>query len=363
MDEGEKREEEPIKTDEPKEEISSENKFSNKQNLTDKLRKNPFILSTAICGVLAVVLLVVLAAGGGMTGHVVAKNDIGQTLLEFYESNGADGLTLLSVEEVSGVYKVLFEYEGSTIPIYVTKDGKFAGSLSEVTSSGSSSSTEVSKSDKPVVELFVMSYCPYGTQAEKGMLPVVELLGDKIDFRMRYVSYLMHGEKEAEENLREYCIQEIAPEKYLDYMYCFLEGDGNYDYDADGDGVGDYMTHGNDVNTCLIEAGINTEELEDCISEADEEFSITENLNSEGNYPRFNVDADLNEKYGIRGSPTLVINEVVVSSSRDPASYLEVICSAFTNAPDICDTVGLSSETPSIYFGWDVTGRSTTAQC
>ena len=29
-----------------------------------------------------------------------------------------------------------------------------------------------------------MSYCPYGTQAEKGLLPVVNLLGNKIDSRI-----------------------------------------------------------------------------------------------------------------------------------------------------------------------------------
>ena len=36
------------------------------------------------------------------------------------------------------------------------------------------------KKEKPEVELFVMSHCPFGTQIEKGMLPVARLLGDKI---------------------------------------------------------------------------------------------------------------------------------------------------------------------------------------
>ncbi|MBU3941884.1 MAG: hypothetical protein KKF74_03150, partial [Nanoarchaeota archaeon] len=47
------------------------------------------------------------------------------------------------------------------------------------------------KKDKPEVELFVMSHCPYGTQIEKGMLPVARLLGDKIDFNIRFCSYAM----------------------------------------------------------------------------------------------------------------------------------------------------------------------------
>jgi len=32
---------------------------------------------------------------------------------------------------------------------------------------------ELPKTAKPKVELFVMSHCPYGTQAEKAMIPVV----------------------------------------------------------------------------------------------------------------------------------------------------------------------------------------------
>ena len=174
----------------------------------------------------------------------------------------------------------------------------------------------------------------------------------------------MHGEKEVTENLREYCIQEIAStEEFLDYMTCFLEGDG---IESDSG----YITSGNDVNTCLAEAGIDTTTLEICMSETDEEYSVTESLEDEstwlsGYYPLFNVDLDLNEEYGISGSPVLVINGVQVSSSRDAQSYLETICSAFTDEskPDVCDTVELSSETPSVYFGWDSTGSSTTASC
>ena len=31
------------------------------------------------------------------------------------------------------------------------------------------------KLEKPIVEAFVMSHCPFGTQIEKGMLPVVSV--------------------------------------------------------------------------------------------------------------------------------------------------------------------------------------------
>ncbi|OGJ12663.1 hypothetical protein A3K82_02240 [Candidatus Pacearchaeota archaeon RBG_19FT_COMBO_34_9] len=332
-----------------------------KSDITEKIRENPWILSTFVCSALVIILLVSMFAGN-FTGNVISSNNAGEKVLDFFTDLGYEGLIISSVKEVSGIYEIGLTYEGETSPIYVTKDGKnIISSLTPIESESSSETetpSEVPKTDKPVVELFVMSYCPYGTQAEKGIIPVAELLGDKIDFKLRFVDYAMHGEKEITENLREYCIQKTAPDKLLEYMRCFLEGDGIVD-----ESYGLIM-NGNNVNSCLVKAGIDTVKLNSCISETDKKYSITENMNSGDSYPRFNVDADLNEEYGVQGSPTLIINGIEVSSSRDPASYLNAICKAFTNGkvPEECATQ-LSSETPSAYFGWDGSGSSTTAQC
>ena len=322
-------------------------------------KSNLWKYSTFLLLAVIIVLLVLNFSSSGITGKTISGKDAGENLVDYFSSIGYEGFEVLGVQSVGTMYLINTNYEGEEIPFYVTKDGYIVGNslvsvIPEDSGSNNNQQTDVIKSDKPVVELFVMSYCPYGTQAEKGIIPVVELLGDKIDFRMRFVSYLMHGKKEAEENLREYCIQEIAPEKYLDYMTCFLEGNG---IESNG-----YISEGNDVDYCLAQAGIDKTALETCIAEADEEFSITENLNSGETYPRFNVDADLNEQYEVQGSPTLVINGQKVSSSRDPASYLSIICQAFTDAPEEC-SIELSSETPSPYFGWEGTGSSTNAQC
>ena len=328
-----------------------------KINFTEKIRENPWILSTIVCGILALVLLTSIFFGG-ITGNVISAQSAAEKVLSYYESAGVEGLTFDSVKEVSGLYEVSLEYQGSIVPIYITKDGKsFTESLTPTgnTISEKETQTEIPKSEKPIVELFVMSYCPYGTQAEKGMIPVVNLLGDKINFKLRFVDYLMHGDKEAEENLREYCIQKlVSTEKFLEYMTCFLEGDG---VESNG-----YIMNGNNPDSCIAKIGIDKTSLNSCITNSDKEFSITENLDTTETYPRFNVEKELNEEYGVAGSPTLIINGVEVSSSRDPASYLEVVCSAFTESPEECTEV-LSSSTPSAYFGWESSGSSTTASC
>ena len=57
------------------------------------------------------------------------------------------------------------------------------------------------------------------------------------------------------------------------------------------------------------------------------------------------------------------MNGVVISGQgRDPASFLESICSAFNTPPAECDEV-LSSTAPSSGFGWDGAGSDSDAQC
>jgi hypothetical protein len=345
-----------------------------------KIKKNPWIISTILLGILIVILLVINFSG--VTGKAITESQAGKKTVDFLNSYivQSGGISLDSVEGDTelGIYIVNVNYNNGTLPIYLSRDGEyidFGGGMININayiksiSSSNTQTQEVPKSDKPEVELFVMSFCPYGTQAEKGVLPVAKLLGDKIDFKIRFVSYAMHGEKEVTENLREYCIQEIAPDKFLDYMTCFLEGDG---VESNG-----YITNGNDPDYCLAQAGIDTGALESCMAKADEEYSVTENLNSGDTYPGFNVDLELNEEYGVQGSPTLVVNGVKIAPSdegyyefndekipysRSPETYKQIICSLFTQAPEECGTE-LSSSSPSVYFGWEGTGASSAGQC
>jgi len=243
------------------------------------------------------------------------------------------------------------------IKIYVTKDGKlfFPQSMDLVADvvkkpdQASSPVTEpatvkINKADKPVVELFVMSHCPFGTQIEKGLLPVYELLGSKIDLQLKFVDYAMHGGKELNEELTQYCIGKIKPEKFWPYLKCFL---------ADENGS----------EKCLIQTGINPSSLINCVTETDTKYNIIAGAKNGGNYPAFNIYKADNEKYGVQGSPTLVINGTTVSVNRSPSALLKAICDSFTNKPAECSAV-LSSETPAVGFGFSaVASSNTVASC
>jgi len=303
-----------------------------KSDLTDKMRENPWVVSTCVLGAL-VVLLLILSIPGGMTGNVVSTSDMKTLAYDFFSDKlGDSSADVLSVEEVSDVYKVIFLVEGQSVPLYFTKDGKWISQGTDLQSiipiSPESLGGDITKSDIPVIELFVMTHCPYGTQSEKGFIPVMELLEDVADLKIRFVHYFMH-EPEEEETLRQVCIREEQPEKYLDYLKFFLE-EGNFAY-------------------ALEMSAINVGQLNTCISNGKAEEYYQE-------------DSELSQEYGVRGSPTLVINGQIVNSARSPFAYLETVCNAFNNVPEECLET-LSSDTPSAMWGWETSGSESQAQC
>ena len=49
------------------------------------------------------------------------------------------------------------------------------------------------------------------------------------------------------------------------------------------------------------------------------------------------ADEELTDKYGVTGSPTLIINGVDYSGARTSEAYKQAICSAFKTAPAECN--------------------------
>ncbi|MFH1406214.1 MAG: hypothetical protein ABIG52_03285 [Nanoarchaeota archaeon] len=289
---------------------------------------------------------------------LLSKEEAASKALNYINNNLLQGqavATLNTIEDDGDLYNVKLSLSGQNIDSYVTKDGKMlfpqGFDMNEEVSSPSvqnqPATPEVVKSDKPTVELFVMSHCPYGTQMEKGILPVAKLLKDKIDFEVKFVYYVMHGEIEVKEQLNQYCIETEQNGKYLDYLQCFL---------GKGDGEG-----------CLTEVGIDLKKLESCKEETDLEFEVTKNLEDQslwmsGKFPAFNIHKEDNQKYGIGGSPTLVLNGETVSTSRDSVSILNAICASFNEKPAECDTQ-LEGDSPSPGFGWSTSGSANIASC
>ena len=274
---------------------------------------------------------------------------------------------LVSIEEINGgsLYKIelnLSDGKNSQVAeSYITSDGEYlfpqgiqTGKFAALKKAAEKQQNQqegqkldkIPKTEKPEVKLFIMSYCPYGLQAMKAAIPAYKLLDGKADMTINFVSYSMHGKKELDENLRIYCIQEEQKEVFLNYLACFTES-------------GDY-------ETCLDKSKVDKTKLDSCVARVDEEYNVTGMYNDKstwasGRFPRFYVEKEDNDAYGVQGSPTMVINDKVVSVDRSPEAYKEAICSAFTTPPAECDET-LSKSPTSPGFGGG-TGTASTPGC
>ena len=327
--------------------------------MTEKFSKILIPISVVIAGLLVAGALVYINQGKtlekvskGLTPQQAAEkaiNYINQNLLQQGQT-----ASLVNVTEEDGIYKFHLKIGESEYDSYVTKDGKllFTGGIdmeqtSTSTQGGGETAGEVPKRDAPDVKLFVMSYCPYGLQAQKMFLPVYDLLKDKAEMGVYFVDYIMHEKKEIDENLRQYCIQKEQKEKYYNYLSCFVKA--------------------GEFEKCLSEAKIDVNKMNTCISQTDQKFKITQMYNDKsawlnGSFPKFDVYADLCEKYGVQGSPTIVINDKVVEiSTRSPENFKNIICQAFNSPPAECSQT-LSNTAFSPGFGLE-TGSSSGGGC
>jgi thioredoxin 1 len=183
--------------------------------------------------------------------------------------------------------------------------------------------TDMKKQDKPTLEAFIVSYCPFGLQMQRLLLGVIKEIPDlSANINIRYIIEMdggnvtsMHGQEESDENLRQICIREEQPDKYWDYISSFLES-GN-------------------ASQCTRNASVSEAKLNGCLAEENRSLKY--------------AMADFNEtaQYGITGSPTLLLNGERISESdfggRTEQALKNLICCGFASPPDFC-SMNLSSE-------------------
>jgi len=242
--------------------------------------------------------------------------------------------SLVSIEETKGMYVINTSYQAKTASVYMTKDCAllFMNPLSLDTPVPTPAVTQTptqapKKSARPVVDLYVMSFCPYGVQAETAIGPVVDLLGSKADIRIRYITtndgttvqsvQSLHGPSEAQEDLRQLCIRKESPDLYWKYLDLF--------------------------NTRCYPVWQNATQLQSCrenvtatlgIRLADSE-ACAFGSDGLGLLKADELDA---KKYSATASPTLFINGVKYAGARTPEAFKTAMCASFETAPAECAT-------------------------
>lgn len=176
--------------------------------------------------------------------------------------------------------------------------------------------------DNPLpVELYVMSQCPYGVQAEDTMFAAIQELGEEyFDLQVDYISTdlgngqfrSLHGEPETQGNIVQLCAKESNPEAFLDFVLCMNENPqgipGNWE-------------------SCSNELDLNTAKIQECY-----EGPRGVELLSES--------AARTSAAGATGSPTIYVNDLSYSGGRGVNDFKRAFCNAFEqDKPAACAAI------------------------
>jgi hypothetical protein len=207
-----------------------------------------------------------------------------------------------------------------------------------------SKSSQPYLSEKPKIELYVMAYDPYSLQSEKGIIPVLNLLKDKLDIKIKFADYSMNGKEEINEQSLQYCIQNEENDKFIRYLECFVQEGGS--------------------EKCLISSEVDKFKLEVCTKNVEKKYRVIENYNDKSTwigsscpegpycYPTFDINKEDIDNYEISEFPLLIINGRWKIIPKDSESLKELICNSFSknNMPEEC-SAELNSHLPSLGFG------------
>lgn len=247
-------------------------------------------------------------------------------LNDIIELQGGAGITVQAVNSSleNGMISIGFNLiaNGSTLQsgkVFVSPDGKqlfLSAPLDLTTELPKPTVTppvEMKKTDKPKVEMYVMSFCPYGIQAEQGIGPATGLLNGTITFEPHFIvggiNSSLHGPAEAHEDARQLCVLKYNRDKWWKYVD-YINNNCNVD----------------DVETCwktaANNASINVAAIEKCFKDEGETL--------------INAEVELTNSLGIGSSPTILINGVEYQGGRSPEAFKQGICSAFNTQPSAC---------------------------
>jgi len=91
----------------------------------NKIRANPWQLSTFVLVLIVLVFAGVMLFGGGTTGNVISEDVAVERLLSFINAQGNGEATLVSTENTGSLYLVTVNYQQQNIPIFITLDGSY----------------------------------------------------------------------------------------------------------------------------------------------------------------------------------------------------------------------------------------------
>lgn len=327
------------------------------KNFIKNMDKNMKLAIVAVIGVIVVGALIYgnsnpsfsLSSILSKIGFGSSGKELAQKAVDYINNEGLSQTPATvsgDVTEESGVFKFKIKIGSNEFDSYVTKDGKLlfpqvfvmetkktdAGDKQGDTAGTEGKTAEeviasIKKSDKPMLEAYVVARCPFGLQMQRIMAEALKGAPALDQYmKVRYMGSVssdgktitaMHGEAEAAENLRQICIREEQPAKYWSYVSC-------------------QMKAANTEVTCEKSTGVDSAKLQACISDTSRGVAFAK------------ADFELQNKYNVTGSPTMVLNDAELAEfdsnskpifgGRSADAIKTMVCNGFNAQPGFCST-------------------------
>jgi glutaredoxin len=173
-------------------------------------------------------------------------------------------------------------------------------------SGGEQPGGEQTKKANVTIELFVMSQCPYGVQAEEVVKKVIDGFGGEVNLSLHFIADAnsngsfssLHGQPEVEEDLRQVCIMKYYPNSLLEYLSCVATG---------------YTNVGSIWESCASQNKIDVNIIEGCSTGSEGKALLSENIKR-------------SDEAGVSLSPTIYLNGQAYSGGRDESSLTRGVC-------------------------------------
>ncbi len=245
--------------------------------------------------------------------------------------------------------KLLFP-EAFTIAPTATASNQDNQTAQNTTPAGPS---DVKKVAQTMLDAYVVSNCPYGIQIQRALSNAIKSIPSLAQYvTVRYIGAVsgntitsMHGNDEAQENLRQICIRQEQPAKYWDYVSCYIKK-------ATGT-ASNGMPFG-DSKSCQTETGVDSAQLNACVADSSRGLTYAK------------ADFALDTKFNIQGSPTLVLNGEKISEDsfggRSADAMRNIVCSSSITEPAFCSTkLDTTPATTSFSLSYAGSGGATAA--
>lgn len=317
---------------ETKKEVKKEKDEYREVSKEFRLPKNKYKTFTIA---LIIILVVSIFTGGfGIKERGISESRATTLVSDYIEKALNVKPEISDFKKAPGFYQFKISLMGQEFTSCLSTDGKHLISncagidlTQQIPEQQQQPAPEIPKKEKPIVDLFVMSFCPYGNKAEDTMLSVYELLKEKVDWNIHYIVDVngdnvrsLHGQPETDQNIREVCVlNEYGLSKLWKFMTYVNKNCGS---------------DGSCWEKAAEETKISADKIQTCFEEKGLELMKKE--------------AEATNKAGASGSPTMVINGVkstAVYQYGNSEAYKQEICSAFTAPPKECEELLSAAQT------------------